>query len=126
LAGTSATFHGGIEGAAAHSLPVQFMGASLWPNKRSPILSNVHPGRGRLTASSSRCHGHIASNPAYPLVVAPPSIVSEPQEQHQVIGSTANFGVIVDGTAPFTYRWRKSGVMLVGATSRPGLKATSN
>jgi len=42
----------------------------------------------------------------------PPSITSQPQNRTNVLGTTATFAVVGNGTAPLSYQWRKNGVSL--------------
>jgi sugar lactone lactonase YvrE len=46
-----------------------------------------------------------------------PSIVTQPQQQTVLAGATATFTVIVNGSPPLSFRWRKNGVVIAGATS---------
>lgn len=46
-----------------------------------------------------------------------PSIVSQPADQAVTAGETATFLVVVNGTPPLTYRWRKNGTSISGATA---------
>lgn len=45
------------------------------------------------------------------------SISNQPQSQSATVGNTSTFSVTVNGTAPFTYQWRKNGSNISGATS---------
>jgi mono/diheme cytochrome c family protein len=45
-----------------------------------------------------------------------PSIVSEPQSVILAEGNTLNFAIVVSGTGPFTFEWRR-GVTIVGTNS---------
>ncbi len=44
-----------------------------------------------------------------------PSVVSVNGEQSAVAGSRTTFSVVAKGTGPFTYQWKKDGVVLAGA-----------
>lgn len=54
----------------------------------------------------------------------PPRIVQQPAGQKVLPGSTVAFTVLVEGTGPFTYQWRKNGVNLPGADG-PSLRLVS-
>lgn len=47
----------------------------------------------------------------------PPTIVQQPTDVETDEGTTASFDVVVEGTGPFTYQWRKDGVNIDGANS---------
>lgn len=55
--------------------------------------------------------GIVPSNPQ------PVTVTSSPAPVTVYPGSPANFSVVVSGTAPFTYQWRRNGIPLEGATS---------
>ena len=46
----------------------------------------------------------------------PPSITTQPADTTVNVGETARFRVIVTGTAPLNYQWRKNGANITGAT----------
>ena len=60
--------------------------------------------------------GNVTSSDAAVTVNAPaatlPTILTQPANQTVSTGATAAFSVSNDGTAPFTYQWRKSGINL--------------
>lgn len=45
-----------------------------------------------------------------------PTIITSPADQSAAIGQAATFSVVVSGTVPLTYQWRKEGVNIPGAT----------
>ena len=47
----------------------------------------------------------------------PPQIITQPQSQAVVPGSTVLFSANVSGTAPLAYQWRKNGVNVSAATA---------
>ncbi len=55
----------------------------------------------------------VTVDPAVPV-----SILAQPESRTVFTGGTANFTVIADGTAPFTYQWKKGGVNLTGQTNQ--------
>ncbi|MCC5843939.1 MAG: immunoglobulin domain-containing protein [Verrucomicrobia bacterium] len=50
-------------------------------------------------------------------VLEAPSIVADPQSQSIVLGQSVTFEVEVDGDEPLSYRWRRNGSNISGATS---------
>ena len=46
-----------------------------------------------------------------------PTVSIQPLSQAVIAGGTVNLSVIVDGTAPFGYQWRKDGTPILGATT---------
>jgi hypothetical protein len=52
--------------------------------------------------------GFAVSDPAILTVIDPPVITAQPADATNNTGTTATFTVAVSGTAPFSYRWRKS------------------
>jgi hypothetical protein len=61
--------------------------------------------------------GSIASSNAVLTVLVPPSIITQPTGCTNVVGATANFNVVADGTAPLNYQWSFNGTNLGGATN---------
>jgi len=51
------------------------------------------------------------------VTLQPPSITSQPASQTVTAGQTATFNVAVTGTSPMTYKWKKNGTTISGATS---------
>jgi hypothetical protein len=48
---------------------------------------------------------------------AAPAVAAQPSSQAVVVGQTATFSVIVNGSAPFAYQWQKDGMPIKGAIS---------
>jgi hypothetical protein len=61
--------------------------------------------------------GSATSAAATLAVNEPATVASNPSNQTVCDGAPASFSVSANGTAPFTYQWRKGGVDIVGATS---------
>jgi hypothetical protein len=55
----------------------------------------------------------VTINPAIPVTINTP-----PQSRSVYVGGIANFFVLADGTAPFTYQWKKGGVNMTGQTNQ--------
>jgi hypothetical protein len=58
----------------------------------------------------------VASQTANLELITPVSITAQPNALNLNAGSNASFGVIVQGTEPITYQWRKGGIKINGAT----------
>ncbi len=52
-----------------------------------------------------------------PELIAPPQIISRPQNQIVAVGDNASFLVVATGAEPLTYQWRFNGADIGGATS---------
>ena len=59
----------------------------------------------------------VTSSLATLTVNGPPTITSQPTNQTVVVGQTATFSVVANGTSPLTYQWQKNQVNISGATS---------
>jgi len=70
---------------------------------RSPVLSAVVVALALVAHASAQC--------------VPPSITSQPSSRNVCLGSPTTFSVAAQGTAPFSYQWRKDGLSIAGATS---------
>ena len=53
-----------------------------------------------------------------PAAIPGPSIGEQPQMQTTSVGGSATLSVFPNGTAPFTYQWRRNGVNVSGATTQ--------
>ncbi|MDB6057944.1 MAG: large protein, partial [Verrucomicrobiales bacterium] len=53
-------------------------------------------------------------------MLLPPSVTSQPSDNAVLAGGTATFSVVVSGTAPFTYQWRKAGVPIANGGNISG------
>ncbi|MFN0158701.1 MAG: immunoglobulin domain-containing protein [Bacteroidota bacterium] len=51
------------------------------------------------------------------VLVFPPSITQDPQNQSVEIGQAANFSITATGTQPLTFQWQRNGVDIPGATN---------
>ncbi len=73
------------------------------------VISN---SAGSVTSASATLS---VTTPA-PALIAP-VITQQPQSLSRVAGSAAQFNVVADGSAPFTYQWLRNGVNLNGQTA---------
>jgi hypothetical protein len=60
--------------------------------------------------------GAVTSQEAILVVLAPPTIGAQPQNQTAIAGNNVQFNVTASGTAPLHYQWRFNGVDLNGQT----------
>jgi len=61
--------------------------------------------------------GSVTSSNAMLTVLIPPSFTKQPTNQSIVLGNTAVFSVVANGTSPFSYQWRSNSVSIVNATN---------
>lgn len=97
-------------------------GSSVVPGANQPtlVIGNVQlTDGGNYTVTITNALGTLTSAPARLTVLIPslpPLVLSQPANVTTTVGGTAVFDVIVRGTAPLSYQWRKDGVALPGAT----------
>ena len=88
------------------------------PNATNAVLSVTN-----VQSTSAGTYSVTVSNPFAPPASAsaklsvslPPSITQQPKSQTVLVGSMATFTVGVAGTSPFSYTWRRNGVLISGA-----------
>ncbi|HEX3357305.1 MAG TPA: LamG-like jellyroll fold domain-containing protein [Tepidisphaeraceae bacterium] len=121
---TSTTFSLGAD--AAGALPLHFQwrqeGTNV-PGATSETYTKANAAQsdaGNYDVVITNNYGSVTSqvvtvtvNPAIPV-----SINTPPQSRSVYVGGTANFFVLADGTAPFTYQWKKGGVDMTGQTNQ--------
>ncbi len=87
-------------------------------NSPSVTLTNLQAANGgTYTVVVSNSGGSVQSGAATLALNSPPSITTHPVSQTVNTGQSVNFTVAATGTQPFTYQWRKHGVIIVGATT---------
>jgi uncharacterized repeat protein (TIGR01451 family) len=66
-------------------------------------------------------NGHTGLSNPFDVVPAnmPPVILAQPTDQTVIVGGTATFTVVADGTPPLGYQWNFNGTNIVGATNTP-------
>ena len=84
-------------------------------------LANVQAADATIyTVVVTNALGSATSNAATLTLAATavaPRIAAEPAGQTLAPGANLTFSVVADGTAPFSYQWRRNGALLTGATS---------
>ena len=88
-------------------------------NGSSYTISNVQTAdTGPYDVVVSNFVGTATSSSATLTVVsqAAPSIATQPVSQFVRVGQNLSFTVMVTGTAPLAYQWRRNGTNLIGAT----------
>lgn len=81
------------------------------------ISSAQQTDEGSYSVVVSNPAGTVTSDPATLTVSDPPVVTTHPVSLTVNPGSLATFTVVVAGTAPFSYQWRKDGSALSGATN---------
>ncbi|QYM77803.1 immunoglobulin domain-containing protein [Horticoccus luteus] len=73
---------------------------------------------GSYTITITNSAGHTTSDAVTVTVGAAtgPSVTTQPAAQSVYVGGSATFSVVVSGTAPFTFQWKKDGSPISGAT----------
>lgn len=69
------------------------------------ILTVMGTSAGNYYVQVSNAGGSVVSNNATLNVVAPPGIITQPQNQTTIKGQNASFSVIASGTGPLSYQW---------------------
>lgn len=91
-----------IVGAVAASYSTPTVDISESGATYSVVVTN---SRGTVTSSAA----------TLTVLPAPPAIVRGPESSSVVTGTPVTFSVFASGTAPFTYQWRRAGVVIGGA-----------
>ncbi|MDR3457281.1 MAG: immunoglobulin domain-containing protein [Verrucomicrobiae bacterium] len=123
--GANAVFTVSVSGTAPLSLQWYKNGSALVDGGNlSGSSSNILTLTGVTTNDAasysvtiSNSAGNTNSLAATLTVIVPPSIITPPMPTTVITTSNATFSVMVDGTAPFTYQWRKNGTNIAGANT---------
>ena len=114
-------------GTAPLSYQWRFGGTNIADASTSALsLSNVQPAdAGSYSVVISNVVSSVTSAVATLTVLVPPSFVSQPVDQTNVIGTTASFSGLAAGTAPLGYRWQFNGTNLVNGGRISGATSTN-
>lgn len=120
-AGASLTYRWFKDGVSVSAIPGLSVSVNqAFPNLNIGVMQPEHAGTYRLTVSNAA--GQSVSTDAITLSISSGlSIGSHPASQTVNAGSAATFTVVANYETPFpgspSYRWRKNGVDIAGATS---------
>ncbi|MDX2187602.1 MAG: immunoglobulin domain-containing protein [Opitutaceae bacterium] len=122
LAGSSLTLSVNATGSGTLSYQWKKNGANITgATSASLSLTGITTANGgTYSVVVTNSVGSVTSNAATVTVTTltvAPSISSQPSSQSVNVGSPLVLSVAVDGTAPFTYQWKKGGINILGATS---------
>ncbi len=120
LIGETATFSVTVTGTPPFSFQWRCNGTNLADGNRISgartstltITSVQSQDYGFYTAVVSIPHGSVTSSVASLTVLLPPQLLTQPQSQAVVLGTSANFSVTVAGLPPFSFQWRRTGTNL--------------
>ncbi len=73
---------------------------------------------GQYSVEITNATGSVASPEADLLVLIPPSVTTQPQDQFAYAGTEVTFSVSAYGTEPFEYQWLRDTLSLSNGTSR--------
>jgi Lysophospholipase L1 and related esterases len=115
--GSSAAFSVIAGGTAPLSYQWQFNGANLaGATGVNLTLNNLQAGSaGNYAVVVTNTAGSITSAIAVLTVWVPPSVASQPQSRTNVVGTSAAFSVVANGTVPLSYQWQRDGENIPGA-----------
>jgi uncharacterized lipoprotein YddW (UPF0748 family) len=122
LPGSNATFSVTATGALPLSYRWKFNGANIaGATASSYTRTNVtFSHAGAYTVTVTNALGSTNSTPAILTVVTtaiPPILITQPLSKIGLAGNNITLQATADGTAPFSWRWRKNGANVSGATS---------
>lgn len=81
------------------------------------IAAAQNANEGSYTCVVTNAGGSASSAPAVLSVNDPPNITQHPLSLTVNPGEPATFAVVVSGTSPFAYQWKKGTAMIAGATN---------
>jgi alpha-tubulin suppressor-like RCC1 family protein len=82
-----------------------------------PLGSVAVKDAGAYTAKATNSQGSAVSPAVMVTVIVPPSISTQPEAQEKCNGDKATFAVVVLGTEPMTYQWKKNGAAISGGAN---------
>jgi uncharacterized delta-60 repeat protein len=118
--GSNATFRVTASGDAPLSYQWRYNGRRI-PDATNSSLSLIAvtlEQSGQYSVEITNATGSVASPEADLLVLIPPSVTAQPQDQFAYAGTEVTFSVSAYGTEPFEYQWLRDSVALSNGTSR--------
>ncbi len=117
--GGTATFSVTASGSLPLGYQWNFNGTNMQGATNTTLtLTNVQVSQaGNYAVLVTNAYGWAISSNAVLTVMAPPSIISQPANCTNVVGTTAGFSVTASGTAPLCYQWAFNETNMVGATN---------
>jgi hypothetical protein len=123
IQGTTANLSAGVDGSAPLAFSWTFNGTPLSDGGQfsgnattNLTISNVQPpNAGNYALTVSNPVGSSTSIVASLSVLVPPSISQQPTDQTAIVGSSAAFSVVADGSAPLNYQWLLNNTNIDGA-----------
>jgi uncharacterized delta-60 repeat protein len=122
-AGSDVTFVVGAYGSTPWTVEWQHFGTNL-PGANSDALqllsvttNQAGPYRAIVTNAVGSVTTDVAMLTVTQAVVLAPIITQQPLSQTVTVGSNVSFSVLVSGTPPLVYQWRKNGNNIAGAAA---------
>ncbi|MBI2924745.1 MAG: immunoglobulin domain-containing protein [Verrucomicrobia bacterium] len=118
IAGTAASLTVGAQAFPPPDYQWKYAGAAMFGANdvalEFPEVQLSHAGKYRVVVSNP--HGSVESTEVTLKVVEAPAIVSGPQSQTAILGSSVTFQVAASGTGPLAYQWFFQGAPISTAT----------
>ena len=122
-AGSDVSFLVGAYASTPWTVQWQHSGTNL-PGATAVVLqltgvttNQAGPYRAIVTNAAGTATSDVAMLTVTQAVVMPPAITQQPLSQTVTAGNGATFSVLVSGTIPFSYQWRKNGNNISGAAA---------
>jgi hypothetical protein len=118
IAGANAAFNVTVIGTPPLSYQWSFNGTNVAGATNALLtLTNVQFGQaGNYAVVATNAFGSVTSSNAVLTVGVSPGIATQPANSTNVVGTTASFTVVANGSDPLIYQWKKNGANITGAT----------